>query len=64
MLLPRFALLLTLVGLILLMVSVVLSVSRFADWTLDTAQGFLILAVVVFLGYVFAGFVADVRREA
>jgi hypothetical protein len=62
MLAPKFAALLAIVGSVLVIASAVLGETSFADWTLDAAQAFLSLGVIVFLGYFLFGCIIDIRN--
>ncbi len=67
MFVTKLAALLALAGFLLLLVSALLGsallgVSYLADWTIDAAQAFLWLAIIVFLGYFLGGCVSEVRN--
>ena len=42
--------------------SALFGVSTLADWTIDAAQVFLVLAIVVFYGYFLTGCVSEFRN--
>jgi hypothetical protein len=64
MLMPKLAALLGAVGIVCLVLSALLGATSAADWVLDAAQAFLILAALVFLFYVVRGIVADIADAA
>jgi ABC-type transport system involved in cytochrome c biogenesis permease subunit len=58
---------LALVGFVLLVASAflgsaVFGISNLADWTVDAAQAFLWLAMLVYLGYFLAASVTEIRN--
>lgn len=61
---PKLAAVLAVIGVVCLFVSAVLGATSIADWVLDAAQAFLVLAAVVFEGYVIIGIVIDAARAA
>jgi hypothetical protein len=64
MLMPKIAALLALVGVVCLVLSAVLGATSVADWVLDAAQAFLLLAALVFIFYVVHGLVLDIAEAA
>jgi len=64
MLIPVLAALLGAVGVVCLFLSALLGATSIADWTLDAAQAFLIVAALVFLFYVARGIVLDIADAA
>lgn len=61
---PKLAAVLAVIGAVCLFVSAVLGATSVADWVLDAAQAFLVLAAVVFEAYVIVGIVVDAARAA
>jgi hypothetical protein len=64
MLMPGLAGVLGVVGIVCLFLSALLGATSIADWTLDAAQAFLVLAALVFLFYVARGIVLDIANAA
>ena len=64
MLMPKIAGLLAVVGVVCLLLSAVLGATSIADWTLDAAQAFLLLAALVFIFYVVRGIVIEIAEAA
>jgi hypothetical protein len=64
MLLPKVAELLAFVGVVCVFLSAVLGATSIADWVLDAAQAFLLLAAGVFIFYVVRGIVLDIAEAA
>lgn len=62
MLMPKLAAVLGLAGVVCLVLSALLGATSMADWVLDAAQAFLVLAAVVFEGYVLCGMVTDISH--
>jgi len=60
-LLPLFALLFAVGGVICILASTLFGVSHFADLLLGAAEGLFALGVVVFTAYVLSGIIRDVR---
>jgi hypothetical protein len=58
----KLAAVLALVGFVLLAVSAFLGVTHLADWTIDAAQAFLWLAMIIYLGYFLAASVSEIRN--
>ena len=61
---PKIAALLAVVGVVCLFLSAVLGATSIADWTLDAAQAFLLLAAAVFIFYVARGIVLEIADAA
>jgi hypothetical protein len=59
---PKVAALLAVVGVVCLFLSAVLGATSIADWVLDAAQAFLLLAAAVFIFYVVRGIVLDIAE--
>jgi hypothetical protein len=64
MLMPGIAALLGLIGIVCLFLSALLGATSIADWTLDAAQAFLVVAALVFLFYVARGIALDIADAA
>jgi hypothetical protein len=64
MLMPKVAALLAVVGVVCVFLSAVLGATSAADWVLDAAQAFLLLAAGVFIFYVVRGIVLDIAEAA
>jgi hypothetical protein len=64
MLMPKVAALLAVVGVVCVFLSAVLGATSIADWVLDAAQAFLLLAAGVFIFYVVRGIVLDIAEAA
>jgi hypothetical protein len=64
MFMPKLAAVLAVVGIVCLVLSAVLGATSAADWVLDAAQAFLLLAAVVFISYVVRGIVLDIAQAA
>jgi hypothetical protein len=64
MLMPKIAGLLAVIGVVCLFLSAVLGATSIADWTLDAAQAFLLLAALVFIFYVVSGLLRDIAEAA
>jgi hypothetical protein len=64
MFMPKLAAVLAAVGIVCLVLSAVLGATSAADWVLDAAQAFLLLAAVVFISYVVRGIVLDIAQAA
>jgi len=64
MLMPKIAAVLAVVGVVCLVLSAVLGATSIADWVLDAAQAFLLLAALVFIFYVVRGLVIDISEAA
>jgi lipid-binding SYLF domain-containing protein len=62
MLIPKLAAILGLVGVVCLVLSAFVGATSIADWVLDAAQAFLILAAILIEGYVIGGIVMDVMH--
>ena len=60
MLMPWLAAVLGVVGIVCLFLSALVGATSIADWTLDAAQAFIILAALVFLFYVARGIVLEI----
>ena len=61
---PWLAAMLGALGIVCLFLSALLGATSIADWTLDAAQAFIILAAVIFLFYVARGIVLDIANAA
>ena len=59
---PVIAIVLAVAGAIFLCVSAFLGVTIYADWTIFAAEFCLVTAVVVFLGWFFAGCISEIRK--
>jgi hypothetical protein len=59
---PKVAALLAVVGVVCLFLSAVLGATSIADWVLDAAQAFLLVAAAVFIFYVVRGIVLDIAE--
>jgi hypothetical protein len=57
----KLAALLAVAAVTCILLSTVFGVSHLSDWLLDGAQGFFILAIIIFGGYVIFGIIRDVR---
>jgi len=65
MLMPKIAGFLAVVGLVCLVLSAFVGGTQaVADWVLNAAEAFLLLAAVVFVAYVVRGLVADIAQAA
>ena len=64
MFMPKIAALLAVVGVVCLFLSAVLGATSIADWVLDAAQAFLLLAAGVFIFYVVRGIVLEIAEAA
>jgi hypothetical protein len=64
MLMPKIAALLAVVGMVCLFLSAVLGATSIADWTLDAAQAFLLLAALLFIYYVVRGIAREIADTA
>ena len=64
MLMPKLAAVLGVVGVVCLLLSAVLGATSIADWVLDAAQAFLLLAAALFIFYVVRGIVLDIAEAA
>lgn len=62
MLMPKLAAVLGLAGVVCLVLSALVGATSMADWMLDAAQAFLVLAAVIFEGYVLCGIVTDIAH--
>lgn len=60
---PWVAAVLALIGIACLPTAAVLGVTPASDYVLDAAQISLVLATVIFLGYIAIGLVIDFRRS-
>ena len=60
----KLAAVLAVIGVVCLFASAALGATSLADWVLDAAEAFLVLAAVVFEGYVVAGIIADAAQAA
>lgn len=58
---PKLAALLAVVGFVCILLAALFGVSNLSNWFLDAAQGFLVVAVIVFVAYVIAGIVRDAQ---
>jgi hypothetical protein len=58
---PKFAALFAAIGAACVLLSTLFGVSQFSDWLIFAAQGFLAVAVIVFMAYVIAGIVRDAK---
>jgi hypothetical protein len=58
---PKLAALLAVAAVLCILLSTLLGVSQFSDWLLYAAQGFFVIAVVIFGAYVISGIVRDAR---
>lgn len=58
----KLAAVLAAIGVVCLIASAALGATSLADWVLDAAQAFLVLAAVVFEGHVVVGIVADAAQ--
>jgi len=56
---PKLAALLGIAAVACVLLSTILGVSKFSDWSLNAAITFFIIAVVVFGGYVILGIIGD-----
>jgi hypothetical protein len=59
---PKLAVMLGLVGIVCLVLSALVGATSMADFMLDAAQAFLILAAILIEGYVIGGIVMDVMH--
>jgi len=64
MLMPGVAAVLALIGIACVFLSALLGATSVADWVLDAAQAFLVVAALVFLFYVARGIVRDIADAA
>ena len=55
------SLLLAAAGVLCVLLSTLIGVSRVSDWLLDAAQGCFIVGVIVFTAYIFSGMLRDAR---
>jgi hypothetical protein len=64
MLMPAVAAVLGVLGIVCLFLSALLGGTSIADWVLDAAQAFLVVAALVFLFYVARGIALDIADAA
>jgi hypothetical protein len=63
-LIPKLAAILGFVGIVCLVLSTFVGATSLADFVLDAAQAFLVLAAILIEGYVIGGIVMDVMHAS